>query len=144
MVLMTTSVTIARTPPEVFSYISNFENMPEWADDVAYCRKTTEGPAGAGTTYELAQVRMGGKTYASTVRLLDIDPDHRISAETEIGPLALKLDFVVEPVADGTEVTVNGNGELRGFLRFLAPIGARQGRRIWDRRLASLKETLES
>lgn len=141
--LMTSSVVIARPTEQVFSYISDFENMPEWAHDVAYCRKTTGGPAGPGTTYEIGQVRMG-RAYPSTVRLVEFDPNRRISAEAKVGPLDLRLDFVVEPVEQGTQVTVNGIGELRGFLKLLTPIGARQGRRIWDRRLASLKETMES
>lgn len=141
--LMTATVDIARPVSEVFSYLLDFErNMPEWADDVEYCRKTTEGPVGPGTTFVLGQRRFG-KARPSTVRIVDVDPGHRIGAQAKVGPLLLEMDFVVEQVPQGAQVTITGNGKLPGPLNFLAPVGARQGRRVWERRLARLKEMLE-
>lgn len=140
---MTSSVVIARPVSEVFAYILDFEkNLPVWATDIEYCRKTSDGPVGPGTTFVIGQKRLG-KARDAAMKVVKIDPNRTIESDAEVGPLSLNLTFSLSEVEEGAQVTVNGDGELPGVLKLLAPIGARQGRRVWDARLASLKKVLE-
>ena len=70
---ITNSVVIDRPVPAVFAAWSELERIPEWYVDSIERRKTSEGPAGVGTTYhavthadQLAHIG----TYALGVRLL--------------------------------------------------------------------------
>ena len=54
------SVIIGRPVEEVFSYVLDLpSNGPKWAPDLESVQKTTEGPIGAGTTFEQVQTMMG-------------------------------------------------------------------------------------
>jgi carbon monoxide dehydrogenase subunit G len=142
MAYMTTAIDIARPVSEVYEYLLQFENMAEWAEDVEYSRKTSDGPVGPGTKFEVGQIMMG-RARNGTMELVEVDPERSIKGEAQVGPLALTLNFALEPVEGGTRVTVTGDGQLPGPLKLLAPIGARRGRSIWAARLASLKKALE-
>jgi hypothetical protein len=141
---MTSTVVITRPVSEVFQYILDFDkNLPEWATDVESVEKTSQGPVGPGTTFDLVQT-IAGRSRRSSLKLVEVDPNNSIKAEAEVGPLSLRLNFGVAQVEEGTQVTVDGDGELRGVLKLISPIATRQGGRIWDSRLSSLRSVLEA
>lgn len=45
--------TIARPLNEVFAYAADFANGEEWDPGVKSAQKTSDGPVGVGTTYDL-------------------------------------------------------------------------------------------
>jgi len=64
------TVYIDRPVDEVFSFLSDFENIPKWNYYVLEVRQRSESPIGIGTTYH--QVRKTDEQVFS---------DHRIRAE---------------------------------------------------------------
>lgn len=49
------TITIERSPAEVFAYLADFEKVPTWNYAIAETRKISEGPVGAGTRYRQAR-----------------------------------------------------------------------------------------
>ena len=45
------TVTIRRSPKDVFAFLANFENIPTWNYAISETKKTSPGPVGVGTTY---------------------------------------------------------------------------------------------
>ncbi len=140
---ITSTIVIARPVAEVFEYILNFDkNGPEWATDVESVEKTTDGPVGSGTTFAQVQKVMGKQRH-TTLKFVEIDPNHTIKAEAELGPLSPRVTLTVSEAENGTHVSVDGDANPRGFFKLLSPIASRQGSRMWDARLSSLKKVLE-
>jgi uncharacterized protein YndB with AHSA1/START domain len=140
---ITSTIVIARPVSEVFEYILNFDtNGPEWATDVESVEKTSDGPVGSGTTFAQVQKVMGKQRH-TTLKFVEVDPNRSIKAEAELGPLSPTVTLSVAQAGDGTQVTVSGDANPRGFFKLLSPIASRQGRRMWDTRLSSLKRVLE-
>lgn len=137
-------VTIARPVEDVFAYVVDLEtNGPVWAPDLESVEKTTEGPVGAGTTFNQVQTVMGRQRDTS-LRFTAVEPNDRIEAEAELGPIAPTMTLTFETVGEQTKVTARGDANPKGPLKLLGPLIGRQGTRMWETRLAGLKKALES
>jgi uncharacterized protein YndB with AHSA1/START domain len=42
------TVTIRRSPKDVFAFLANFENIPTWNYAISETKKTSPGPVGSG------------------------------------------------------------------------------------------------
>ena len=137
------TVLIRREVEEVFSYVIDLENNgPEWAPDLESVTKTSEGPTGAGTTFDQKQ-RVMGMRRSTKLRFTAVEPNQTIEAEVDIGPIAPTASLTFASVEDGTQVTMTGDPNPKGPLKFLSGLAARQGQKLWDARLAQLKSVLE-
>ncbi len=52
MIEIEKSAVINRPVEEVFAYVTDVENEPQWISEVAEVRKTSDGPMGVGSTYD--------------------------------------------------------------------------------------------
>ena len=137
------SVIIGRPVEDVYSYVLDLEsNGPKWAPDIESVQKATEGPIGAGTTFRQVQKVMG-KRRKTSVTFTAVELNRKIEAEAKVGPISPVASATFEPVDAGTRMTVNGVLNPRGPFKLLSPLLARQGQRMWDARLAQLKQVLE-
>lgn len=68
---------INRSVSDVFSFISNFENMPKWNYFVLEVRKLSEGSIGLNTKFR--QVR---KTDTQEYKITEFEPNSRVTIET--------------------------------------------------------------
>jgi uncharacterized membrane protein len=68
---------INRPVADLFSFISKFENMPNWNYFVLEVRKLSEGSIGLNTTFR--QVR---KTDTQGYRITEFEPNSRVTVET--------------------------------------------------------------
>lgn len=137
-------VTIARSVEDVFAYVVDLEaNGPTWASDLASVEKTTDGPVAAGTTFKQVQTLMGRRRDTS-LRFTAVEPNKRIEAEAELGPIAPTMTLTFEKIGDRTRVSARGDANPKGPFKLLSPVIGRQGQRMWDARLTGLKNALES
>ena len=137
-------VTIARPVEEVFAYVVDLEaNGPTWAPDLASVEKTSEGPVGAGTSFKQVQTVLGRRRDTS-LRFTAFDPNQRIVAAADLGPIAPTMTLMFEKVGDQTRVAATGDTNPKGPFKLLSPLIGRQGRRMWEARLSGLKNALEN
>jgi uncharacterized membrane protein len=68
---------IHRPVADVFSFISNFENMPKWNYFVLEVRKLSGGSIGLNTTFR--QIR---KTDSQEYKITEFEPNRRVTVET--------------------------------------------------------------
>jgi uncharacterized membrane protein len=76
---------------EVFSFISNFENMPKWNYFVLEVTKLSEGSIGLNTTFK--QVR---KTDTQEYKITEFEPNRRVTIETLLPYSKLVMRFTFE------------------------------------------------
>jgi uncharacterized membrane protein len=81
---------INRPVANVFSFISNFENMPKWNYFVLEVRKLSEGSIGLNSTFR--QVR---KTDTQEYKITEFEPNRRVTIETlpPYSKLIMKFTF---------------------------------------------------
>ena len=137
------SVEIDRPPEEVFEYVANPENLPEWAGTVIETRKDTPGPLLEGSTVTFVGKFLGRK-IESPFKVTAHEFPRRHSHKSTGGPLPTEWTLTFEEVAGGTRYTQVAEGEPGGFFGLVGPLLERVGRRQLRTDLENLKDLLEA
>jgi uncharacterized membrane protein len=136
---MESTVIIERPVEEVFGFVVDLTNVPTADPSVRSVEKTSEGPIDAGTTFLMRQESPPlGKVREASVRYTAVEPNRNIEFEAMVGPIAPTASLTFEPADGATRVTFRSEPNPAG------PLISRQGQRIWNKRLARLKSTLEA
>jgi hypothetical protein len=85
-----------------------------------------------------------GKVREATVRYTAVEPNRNIEFEAMVGPISPTARLTFEQANGGTKVTFRGEPNPVGPLKIISPLISSQGQRMWDKRLAGLKSTLEA
>lgn len=142
---MESTVIIERPVEEVFGFVVDLTNIPATDPSVRSVQKTSEGPIGADTTFLMRQEAPPvGKVREATVRYTAVEPNRNIEFEAMVGPITPTARLTFEQANGGTRVTFRGEPNPVGPLKIISPLISRQGQRMWDKRLAGLKSTLEA
>jgi len=142
---MESTVIIERPVEEVFEFVVDLSNIPSTDPSVQSVEKTSEGPIDAGSTFRMRQKAPPlGKVREASVRYTAVEPNRKIEFEAMVGPISPTASLTFEQANGGTRVTFRGEPNPVGPFRLLSPLIERQGQRMWDKRLARLKSTLES
>ena len=142
---MESTVIIERPVEEVFGFVLDLTNIPSTDPSVRSVEKTSEGPIEAGSTFLMRQEAPPvGKVREATVRYTAVEPDRAIEFEAMVGPITPAARLTFEQADSGTKVTFRGDPNPVGPLKIISPLISYQGQRMWDKRLAGLKSTLEA
>jgi uncharacterized protein YndB with AHSA1/START domain len=131
----TNAVTIRRSPPDVFAYLADFENVPRWNYAIAETRKASSGPVGVGTTYR--QRRTIPSPSEERFEVVEFVPHSQLAIKGDLGPLHGTLSYRLEAVPEGTRLTNDADLSGSGILRLAAPLAVG---RIQDAVAANLQE----
>lgn len=134
-------VTIQRPPHEVFEYLANFENVPEWNYAIVKTQKTSDGPVGVGTTYR--QARSLPSPSEEAFEVTEFEPDRRLAIRGDLGPFEGTLTYDLESVPDGTKITNSADLQAHGLLKVAAPLAGGRVSAAVAANLQKLKEILE-
>jgi uncharacterized protein YndB with AHSA1/START domain len=136
-VIAETSITIARAPEDVYTFLADPGNDALWCSRV----RSVE-PLGAGEYRVMHKpLRLQPRPYELRMRLLAAEPPHHLRWEETDRDGTLLVDYDLSPVSDGTRFTQRTDlSRLHARVRFLARLTiprhiARQAR--------GLKEHLE-
>lgn len=143
MIEVNGEIVIERSLEEVFDFVANQENEPQYNPEMRIAKKTTEGPIGVGTSFH-AEMTGRGRVVPMTIRVTEFDRPHRIWEKVEMESMELTGGLNFESFNDGTRMRWHWDLQPHGILRFMGPVvgsmGRRQERRIW----MGLKKLLES
>ncbi len=144
MIKIENSIVINKPVEEVFEFLANAENNPQWQSGTLDVRKTSEGPLGVGTTYTSVS-RLLGKQLESTVEYTAYEPNTRVAIKAVSGPIPFQAETTFEATAEGgTMVTTAGGGEVGGFFKLAEPLVSRMLQRQFNTDNANLKDYLEA
>lgn len=134
------SVVINAPIADVFGYLADARNEPQWlpgASDVQLCG---DEPLGAGSTFEGTYARAG----RVQIMLTRFDPPQAVTFHGEAKGMSFDDEVQLSEVTGGTSLTAVMRTQPKGFFRLMAPMMGRvisaQFQANWDR----LRETLES
>ena len=138
---ISTTVEIDRPIEEVFEYLTNLDNAPEWSVEVVDVRH--DGPLQVGATGQ--DVRMMGKKQVTMPwTVTEFTPPHRMVLDyTEPFPINAAFLFASTP-SGGTRVTCNTEMKPTGRWKLMSPLMAREGAKTDRTQFEKVKRILES
>ena len=139
------TVEIARSPQEVFAYLSDLARHGEWQEQIVDVHVETEGPIRVGSrAVETRRVPGGPRKF--TYEMTEVDPPRKAAFRVLNGPVRPYGTVTLEPLAEGvrSRVTLELDFEGHGIGKLLAPLARRDARKQVPKDQARLKERLES
>ncbi len=140
MVRLEFSFDIDRPPSEVFAYLTDPANLPEWQSSALEAHWEGEQAAGA----RIKEVRKFlGRRMESELEVTAYEPDRRFALKVLSGPVPFSVDHMLVARNGGTRLTFVGEGEPGGFFKLAEPIVARTAERQFKSDFETLKDVLE-
>lgn len=143
MINIEDSIVIHRPIEEVFAYVSDLTNGPEWQTGLIEVRKTTIEPRGIGTRYTFVRKFLGRKLEASN-EFTTYEPNNIVTFKTTSGPMSVEASYRFQPEPAGTRVTCQIEMKPEGFSKLAEPLIAASIRREMSAEFGYLKDLLEN
>ena len=142
MIRIEHSVVVNRPLPEVWTFLSDPANNPQWQTGVVESETVGEGPIEAGTQVRVVR-RLLGKRVETLFDTTEFLPNSHFAFQSVSGPVDLEGVVSVEEVDGGARVKFDGSGDPGVFLRMSGTIARWFARRQVEADYDSLKKVLE-
>jgi uncharacterized protein YndB with AHSA1/START domain len=146
MAAIVESIEITRRPDDVFAYVTDAQQFPDWQESVVAARPEGDAPPAVGARTVVTR-RVGGRAVSTTEELTELQPPRRWGFRGVGGiPVTGFANGTIEPLDGGrrSRVTIALEFEGHGIGRLLVPlIVRRQARKQLPRTQQQLKAILE-
>jgi uncharacterized protein YndB with AHSA1/START domain len=136
-----TSVRIERPVEEVFEYVADPRNFPNW-NSAVQAVSVRSGEGEPGSTYLMERDLPGGRAQ-NELKIVDREPPTAFTIRTTSGPTPFGYRYRFEHDGGATLVHLAASVELSGIAGGLGPLASRVVKRGVDANLATLKQILE-
>jgi len=143
MVTNENTITINRPVEEVFAYVSDLQNGPQWQNGLLEVRRTSQGPLGIGTQYTSVRKFMGRK-LESGIEFVTYEPNKKIAFKSISGTSPFEQSFIFESTVEGTRLTTRLELQTGGLMGLAEPLIASGVKREMVANFGDLKDMLES
>jgi carbon monoxide dehydrogenase subunit G len=133
---------IARSPQEVFDFITTPDNAAKVVPSVKSMVKLTEGPVGVGTRYRETRL-MNGKEAHAELEVVAYEPGQTYAMKNLTEGIETVYRYTFHPEADGTRVDLACEVKASGFKKLMLPLVASILRKEDGDHLQRLKQALE-
>jgi uncharacterized protein YndB with AHSA1/START domain len=137
-----TSIEIHRPIEQVFAFLIEPANQPEWAPGILQAQWTSDETIGVGSTYT-RKTNYGGRQSESHHVVREFVPNELISTSTQYGPLEIREFFEVEAIEGGTRVTVAEEVTAPILVKPAEWVFAFMARRNFDKYGEALRDRIE-
>jgi uncharacterized protein YndB with AHSA1/START domain len=137
------SIFVERPIGEVFAYLTDLENVPEWQTNVLFLQLESPGRLRVGA--RLIELRKFlGRKVESVVEVTAYDPPHRYTTSVQSGPIPFEISNVLSESGGGTRIDAAVEGEPGRFFGLVEwRVVKAVERELWNS-LATLKDILEA
>lgn len=142
MINIEENIIIHRPIEEVFTYMTDLRNAPEWQSGLLEVRQTTEGLVRIGTTY-LAVRRFLGRKMESVMEIVGYEPNSSLTWKTVSSSVPFTSSWRFISTTEGTQVIWTFEAEV-GFFGLADRFVANSIRRDAVAGFGTLKDMLES
>ena len=135
------SITIKRSPEDVYAFVADPENATKWRVGLVEAKQVGE-EMGVGTVVK-EKVEVLGRKLNAEQRITAFEPGQRRSLEVKLGPLPIELDEVYEATEEGTKLSVTGRTQLTGVQKMMNRVVLGQVKKQLEKELQNIKDVLE-
>jgi uncharacterized protein YndB with AHSA1/START domain len=143
MIKSAESVAVARPPDEVFRYVADLRNEPNWHVDVASVPPDTDLVPIVGKSYPLKFKPFMGKTDG-VFTAVEVEPGARVVYRADFAGLQPLITYTVEREGGGTKFTRTVEMRPNGLKILMTPMMAIMVPRHNKTFVRNLKQALES
>ena len=133
------TIEVQRPLHEVFAYISEFSRIEEWDPAVARGVRTTGGPLGVGTKFQI-DMKAGFSLHYTVV---EWEPNRRLLMTVDSRPFTAREEIFFNRTADGTRVRYVATFDFVAPLAALAKLFPGVMDRVGKSAMAGMKRALE-
>jgi uncharacterized protein YndB with AHSA1/START domain len=146
MAPLVSTIEIARSPEDVFAYVTDPGRFMEWQEGLVAASEEGNGPRGAGSRVKMTR-KMGPREQTFTVEVTEYEPPRSWAIHGIDGPVRPVGRGTIERVGDGTSsrLTFELDFEGHGIGKVLVPLVVRrQSAGELKKNHQNLKRNLES
>jgi len=138
------SIEINRPLKEVFDYVSDVGNYPEWMAHALEVRKDTEGPPQQNDRFIVA-IKSVGRRFETPYERTSYEANRQYTDRAVGGPVPnQRWDCTFQEVPTGTRLMRAVEAEAGGLLKVLEALQKRAVKRQLRKDLKTLKDVLEA
>lgn len=143
MISINLNVLILRPIWDVFDFIANPENNPQWQYGSLISVKTSTKDMQVGTVFSSFGHFMG-RRIQSNFEVTEFETNKSYGFETISGPIQLQTYYSFDTIGNSTNVMVSSMINPGGFFKLVDPIVTRVAKKQFKDNLTTLKEILET
>ena len=113
-------IVIKRPRDEVFAFLADPENDPQWRGGVLDLKRVSG--SGIGARYAQGVKGPGGRRIPADIEITELTPGETIGFQTVTGPVRPRGRYQLNPVDGGTRVRFELEADLKGVKRLIAPM----------------------
>jgi uncharacterized membrane protein len=137
-----TSEIVIKCPREdVFVFLANPENDPQWRSGVLDLARVSG--SGIGARYAQGVKGPGGRRIPADIEITELTPGEAIAVQTVAGPVRPRGRYELAAADGGTRVRFELEADVKGVKRLLAPV-LQKTMNNEVRQLDSLKRVIET
>ena len=137
------TIEVARTPEDVFAYLTDVSNLPAWQSGVHTAQIEDAGAPRLGARIRESR-HMLGRELNTTLEITEYDPPRVFSLRALASPVPFVVRHELEPHDGGTRLTVSGVGDAGLLPGFAAGIMARRAEKQFRKDFERMKKLLEA
>lgn len=134
---------IDRPIKDVFTFVSNPNNMSKWNSAVVSIQQVTPGTVGVGTKFKTVGEAMG-RRLEGEMQVQAFEPDSKCGFQLHAGPMQMNLTMSFKTVGTGTKLNLNVQGNPAGVFKLAEGVMTGQIKSLMEGNLTKLKSVLES
>lgn len=142
MINFNTGIMIDKPVHDVFTFITNPDNMPKWNSSVVSMEQITPGPVGMGTKFKNVGEMMG-RHIEGEMQVVAFEPDSKYGFQMNAGPAKVNVVLTFKTVGTGTKLNLNAQGQPGGLFKLAEPVLVGRIKSMMEENLARLKSVLE-
>jgi carbon monoxide dehydrogenase subunit G len=137
------TIVVARTPEDVFAYLTDVSNLPAWQSGVHTAQIEDAGAPRVGARIRESR-HLLGRELNTTLEITEYDAPRVFSLRALDGPIPFIVRHELEAHDGGTLLTVTGVGDAGLLPGFAAGIMARRAEKQFRKDFERLKRLLET
>ena len=111
-------IVIKRPREDVFVFLANPENDPQWRSGVLDLKRVSG--SGIGARYTQGVKGPGGRRIPADIEITEFDPGQSIAFQTLTGPVRPRGRYLLSAAEGGTLVRFHLDADVRGFKRLMS------------------------
>jgi carbon monoxide dehydrogenase subunit G len=127
------TIDIARSPEDVFAYLTDVSNVPSWQAGVKTAARRDDRIEESRSLF--------GREVHTTLEIVEEEEPRLFTLRALNSPVPFTVRHELEPADDGTRLTVTADGDVPGFA---AKLFARRAEGQFRKDFARLKRNLEA
>jgi carbon monoxide dehydrogenase subunit G len=135
------NIAVERSPDDVFAFVADPANRPQYQHNVAGSRVVGAGPVRAGSAFEEV-LKLGPWKLRTAGEIVAYEAPRRCVIAARNGMMTYRGEFAVEHAPGGARLTISGRAELVGWRRILQPMLRAECGRNLRQELERIREIL--